>query len=74
VTEIALEGIPYEEAKKFLPQVRESAFKRIYQITRGNPRILTALKKGTIDSDKLTLNGEEVHLLKFLATQTVQKK
>ncbi len=69
VTEIQLEGIPYDEAKQFLPDVRESAFKRIYQITRGNPKILSALKKGAIENESLPLNGEEVHLLNFLASQ-----
>ncbi len=69
VTEIVLEGIPYEHARKFLPDVKESAFKRIYQICRGNPKLLSALRNGKLNPEEFPLNGEEVHLLKFLASQ-----
>ncbi|NPA74843.1 MAG: AAA family ATPase [Euryarchaeota archaeon] len=69
VTEINLDALPYEHARKLLPDVKESAFKRIYQISRGNPRILAALKHGTLDRENVALNGEEIHLLKFLASQ-----
>jgi len=69
VQEIKLGPLPYEYARKILPDVKESAFKRIYQLAKGNPRVLTSLKKGTIDKEEVPLTPENVHLLKFLAKQ-----
>ncbi len=69
VQEIKLDAMPYKEARKILPDVKESSFKRIYQLSRGNPKILVALKNGDIDKIEVPLNREDVHLLKFLASQ-----
>ncbi len=68
VVEIEVEALPYEEARKILPDVREDAFKRIYQITKGNTRILHLLSKGELKVSKdLPVTPETVHLLNYLA-------
>ncbi len=67
VMEVRLGNLSYEEAKRLFPKVREDAFKRIYQITQGNPRLLLLLKRGELEEANL-LNPEVVHLLKYLVT------
>ncbi len=74
VAEIRLGGLPYEYARKVLPDVKESAFKRIYQLCKGNPRVLVALKNGSIDNVSMPMPLDQIQLLKFLASQKVQEK
>ena len=69
VREIRIEGLPYEEARRLMPDVKESAFKRIYQLSRGNPRILSALVRGNIEEEDVPLMPDQIHLLKYLAEQ-----
>ena len=71
VVEIRLEGLSYEHARELLKDVKESAFKRIYQLSKGNPRILVALKNGTIDAMSIPLPPDQIHLLKYLASQKI---
>ncbi len=73
VEEIRLEPLKYEDARKLLPDVKESAFKSIYKITRGNPKILVMLRKGEIkDYDDIPLPPEQIHLLNYLASQKIK--
>jgi AAA+ ATPase superfamily predicted ATPase len=69
IWEIQLNALDYEDAKKILPDVREDAFKRIYQITKGNTKILTLLGRGELRyADDLPITQETVHLLNYLAS------
>lgn len=67
VLEVRLGNLSYEETRYLFPKVREDAFKRIYQITQGNPRLLVLLKRGELEETNL-LNPEVVHLLNYLVT------
>ncbi len=70
VMEIKLGGLSYENSKLILPEVKDFAFRRIYQLTKGNPWILNLLRTGEIDKTKgLPLTPENIHLLKYLASQ-----
>ena len=70
VVEIKLEGLSYENSKLILPDIRDFAFRRIYQLTKGNPWILNLLKTGKIDEIKdIPMSPENIHLLKYLASQ-----
>ena len=72
VMEINLEPLPMEEARKILPHVREDAFKRIYQLTKGNTRILCLLARGELKAGKdVPLTPETIHLLNYLASQKI---
>ncbi len=72
VTEINLEPIPIEQARKIMPDIREDAFKRIYQLTKGNTRLLCLLSKGKLDKNKdIPLTPETIHLLNYLASQKI---
>ena len=72
VMEINLEPLPIEEARKLLPHVREVAFKRIYQLTNGNTRLLCLLARGELTKDKdIPLTPETIHLLNYLASQKI---
>ena len=72
VKEINLGPLPIEEARKLLPHVREDAFKRIYQLTKGNTRLLCLLAKGELKVDKnIPLTPETIHLLNYLASQKI---
>ena len=72
VMEINLEPLPIEEARKILPHVREDAFKRIYQLTKGNTRLLCLLARGELKADKdVPLTPETIHLLNYLASQKI---
>ncbi len=69
VWEINLGPLSYEEAKLLFEDIREDAFKRIYQMTKGHPRILTLLKRGRLREERgITLSPEQIHLLEYLAT------
>ncbi|OYT60744.1 ATPase [Euryarchaeota archaeon ex4484_178] len=69
IWEIQLNALNYEDARKILPQVREDAFKRIYQITKGNTKLLSLLAKGDLKyADDLPITQETVHLLNYLAS------
>ncbi len=69
VSEIRLGGLPYDAARRILPDVKEVAFKRIYQLSQGNPRILMALRNGNIEEEDVPLMPDQIHLLKYLAEQ-----
>ena len=69
VTEIKLNGIPYENAREMLPDVKDSALRRIMQMTMGNPQILAALRTGNVDDTDIQMTGEQVKLIKYLAEQ-----
>ena len=70
VVEIKLEGLSYENSKLILPDIKDFAFRRIYQLTKGNPWILNLLKTGKIDEvNELPMSPENIHLLKYLASQ-----
>ncbi|MCD6276501.1 ATPase [Euryarchaeota archaeon ex4484_178] len=69
VWEINLGPLSYEEAKLLFEDIREDAFKRIYQMTKGHPRILTLLKRGRLREERgIALSPEQIHLLEYLAT------
>ncbi len=69
IWEIQVNALKYEDARKFLPDVREDAFKRIYQLTKGNTRLLVLLAKGRLkDVENLPITPETVHLLNYLAS------
>jgi len=68
VKEIVLSPLKYEDAKLMFPELREDAFKRIYQITKGHPRILSMLKRGSLTEENIALSKEQIHLLKYLAS------
>ncbi len=69
VLEIKLAPLSYEEAKLLFPDVREDAFRRIYQITKGHPRILSLLRRGVLENEKnIALSREQIHLLNYLAS------
>ncbi len=70
VVEINLGALDYEDARKLLPDVREDSFKRIYQLTNGNTRLLVMLAKGTLRADSsVPLTAETIHMLNYLAEQ-----
>jgi DNA-binding MarR family transcriptional regulator len=72
VTELNLEAMKYEDARKFMPDVKEDAFKRIYQLTKGNTKILYLLAKGELNTNiGLPLTPETIHLLNYLASQKI---
>ncbi len=73
VMEIEISALKYEDARKLLPDVREDAFKRIYQITKGNTRILHLLSRGELRAGKdVPLTQETVHLLNYLASKRLK--
>ncbi len=70
VVEINLGPLSYEDARKILPHVKDIAFKRIYQLTNGNTRLLWMLSKGKLKpGEGVPLTPETVHLLNYLASQ-----
>lgn len=68
VTEIKLEGLPYECARELLPHIKEEALKHIYRLTKGNPLLLTAIREENMNKIDF-LNPDQKHLLMYLASQ-----
>ncbi len=68
VTEIRLEGLPYEAAKELLPHIKEKALKHIHRLTKGNPLVLRALMENNLDKIDF-LTADQKHVLKYLASQ-----
>ena len=69
IWEIQLGALKYEDARKILSDVREDAFKRIYQLTQGNTKLLVLLSRGQLrDVENLPITQETMHLLNYLVS------
>jgi len=75
VWELRMRGIDEASAKKLLrnSNIEPEAFRRIYLMSRGQPRLLRLLRDGDIDGLKRTsvFTSEEIMYLMFLKDKTV---
>ena len=68
VTEIKLEGLPYESVRELLPHIKEKALKHIYRLTKGNPLLIIAIREEDLERIDF-LNSDQKYLLRYLASQ-----